>query len=298
MVTRRDFLKTMSMASAGLAMGAGDVLNAQTLSSKKAKGEKVKIAYVGIGNRGGQIISDFERTGMVEVVALCDVDMGAKHTQKVMAKYPKAKRFRDFRQMFDKVGNEFDAVAIATPDHSHFPISMLALASGKHVYVEKPLARTFYEAELLMQAALKRPNLATQVGNQGHSEANYFQFKAWMDAGIIKDVTAVDAHMNNPRRWHKWDTNIYKLPAGQQLPKDLEWDTWLGAVPYHEYNKDYHQGQWRCWYDFGMGALGDWGAHILDTVHEFLELGLPYEVTLQYQEGHNDYFFQIGRAHV
>ncbi len=96
---------------------------------------------------------------------------------------------------------------------------MLALASGKHVYVEKPLARTFYEAELLMQAALKRPNLATQVGNQGHSEANYFQFKAWMDAGIIKDVTAVTAHMNNVRRWHKWDTNIYKLASGQQLPK-------------------------------------------------------------------------------
>ena len=291
MVTRRDFLKTMSMASAGLALGTGDLLHAQTVSPKKGRGDKVKIAYIGIGNRGEQIIEDFARTGMVEVVALCDVDMGAKHTQKIMAKYPKAKQFRDFRQMFDKAGNEFDAVAIATPDHSHFPISMLALASGKHVYVEKPLARTFYEAELLMQAALKRPNLVTQVGNQGHSEANYFQFKAWMDAGIIKDVTAITAHMNNPRRWHKWDTNIYKLPSGQQLPKDLDWDTWLGVTPYHEYNKDYHLGQWRCWYDFGMGALGDWGAHILDTAHEFLELGLPYEVTMQYAKGHNDYFF-------
>ena len=230
MVTRRDFLKTMSMASAGLALGTGDLLHAQTASPKKGRGDKVKIAYIGIGNRGEQIIEDFARTGMVEVVALCDVDMGAKHTQKIMAKYPKAKQFRDFRQMFDKAGNEFDAVAIATPDHSHFPISMLALASGKHVYVEKPLARTFYEAELLMQAALKRPNLVTQVGNQGHSEANYFQFKAWMDAGIIKDVTAITAHMNNPRRWHKWDTNIYKLPSGQQLPKDLDWDTWLGVT--------------------------------------------------------------------
>ena len=132
--------------------------------------------------------------------------------------------------MFDKAGNEFDAVAIATPDHSHFPISMLALASGKHVYVEKPLARTFYEAELLMQAALKRPNLVTQVGNQGHSEANYFQFKAWMDAGIIKDVTAITAHMNNPRRWHKWilistnflrDSNCRKIwtgTPGSELP--------------------------------------------------------------------------------
>ena len=195
MVTRRDFLKTMSMASAGLALGTGDLLHAQTASPKKGRGDKVKIAYIGIGNRGEQIIEDFARTGMVEVVALCDVDMGAKHTQKIMAKYPKAKQFRDFRQMFDKAGNEFDAVAIATPDHSHFPISMLALASGKHVYVEKPLARTFYEAELLMQAALKRPNLVTQVGNQGHSEANYFQFKAWMDAGIIKDVTAITAHI-------------------------------------------------------------------------------------------------------
>lgn len=224
----------------------------------------MKIAYIGIGNRGEQIIEDFARTGMVEVVALCDVDMGAKHTQKIMAKYPKAKQFRDFRQMFDKAGNEFDAVAIATPDHSHFPISMLALASGKHVYVEKPLARTFYEAELLMQAALKRPNLVTQVGNQGHSEANYFQFKAWMDAGIIKDVTAITAHMNNPRRWHKWDTNIYKLPSGQQLPKDLDWDTWLGVTPYHEYNKDYH------WDNGVVGMILVWehwatGEHISST---------------------------------
>ena len=106
MVTRRDFLKTMSMASAGLALGTGDLLHAQTVSPKKGRGDKVKIAYIGIGNRGEQIIEDFARTGMVEVVALCDVDMGAKHTQKIMAKYPKAKQFRDFRQMFDKAGNE------------------------------------------------------------------------------------------------------------------------------------------------------------------------------------------------
>lgn len=291
MTTRRDFLKTMTMASAGLALGGSGLLRAETTVSKRDIKEKVKIAYIGIGNRGEQIIQDFARTGMVEVVALCDVDMGAKHTQKIMAKYPKAKQFRDFRQLFDKAGNEFDAVAIATPDHSHFPISMLALASGKHVYVEKPLARTFYEAELLMEAARKRPQLATQVGNQGHSEANYFQFKAWIDAGIIKDVTAVTAHMNNVRRWHKWDSNIYKFPDGQQLPKDMDWDTWLGTAAYHDYNEKYHLGEWRCWYDFGMGALGDWGAHILDTVHEFLELGLPYEVTLLHQEGHNEYFY-------
>lgn len=291
MASRREFLKTMMMASAGLAVGSPSLLYGQEAKNAKPKGEKVKIAYIGIGNRGRQIIEAFAKTGMVEVVALCDVDMGAKHTQKVMAMYPKAKLFRDFRKLFDEAGNLFDAVAIATPDHSHFPISMLALASGKHVYVEKPLARTFYEAELLMEAARKRPNLATQVGNQGHSEANYFQFKAWMDAGIIKDVTAVTAHMNNARRWHKWDSNIHRFPTGQQLPPDMDWDSWLCAAEHHDYHPDYHLGQWRCWYDFGMGALGDWGAHLLDTVHEFLELGLPYEVSMLYANGHNDYFF-------
>lgn len=279
------------MASAGLAVSGPSLLYGQEAKSTKTKGEKVKIAYIGIGNRGRQIIEAFDKTGMVEVVALCDVDMGAKHTQKVMAMYPQAKLFRDFRKLFDEAGNLFDAVAIATPDHSHFPISMLALASGKHVYVEKPLARTFYEAELLMKAARKRPHLATQVGNQGHSEANYFQFKAWMDAGIIKDVTAITAHMNNARRWHKWDSNIHRFPTGQQLPPDMDWDSWLCAAEHHDYHPDYHLGQWRCWYDFGMGALGDWGAHLLDTAHEFLELGLPYEISMLYANGHNDYFY-------
>ena len=295
MSTRRDFLKTMSLASAGMMLGGGQWINAMTPSStpeqKKASADKVKIAFIGIGNRGAQIIGDFERTQQIDVVALCDVDLDGRQCQEVLAKYPKAKRFRDFRKMFDEAGNEFEAVAIATPDHSHFPISMLALAEGKHVFVEKPLARTFYEAEILMNAAKKRPNQVTQVGNQGHSEANYFQFKAWMEAGIIKDVTAITANMNNARRWHGWDANIIKFPEGQQLPKDMDWDTWLGVNPYHDYNKDYHQGQWRCWYDFGMGALGDWGAHILDTAHEFLELGLPYEVSMLYANGHNDYFF-------
>ena len=292
MTTRRDFIRTMSVASAGIALGSNGILNAATnMPNQKPKGEKVKIAYIGIGNRGMQIIEHFAETQMVDVVALCDVDMGAPHTQKVIGMYPKAKQFRDFRKLFDQAGKDFDAVAIATPDHSHFPITMLALASGKHVYVEKPMARTFYEAELLMEAARKRPNVVTQMGNQGHSEANYFQFKAWMEAGIIKDVHAVTAHMNNERRWHKWDANIHRFPTGQQLPKDMDWDTWLGAAQWHDYHPDYHQGQWRCWYVFGMGALGDWGANLLDTVHEFLELGLPYEVTMKYADGHNDYFY-------
>lgn len=282
----------MALTSAGMAVGGtSHLLNAKSYSQVVGAGRKVNIAYIGIGNRGEQIISEFAKTNRVNVVALCDVDMGAKHTQKVMGMYPNTKRYQDFRKMFDEIGNQFEAVAIATPDHSHFAITMLALSQGKHVYVEKPMARTFHEAELMMQAARRHPEAVTQVGNQGHSEANYFQFKAWMDAGIIKDVTAVTAHMNNSRRWHKWDANIYKYPDKQALPDTLDWMTWLMQCAYHDYNINYHLGDWRCWYDFGMGALGDWGAHLLDTVHQFLELGLPYEISMIRADGHNDFFF-------
>lgn len=292
MTTRRDFIRTMSVASAGIALGSNGILNAATnMPNQKPKGEKVKIAYIGIGNRGMQIIEHFAETQMVDVVALCDVDMGAPHTQKVIGMYPKAKQFRDFRKLFDQAGKDFDAVAIATPDHSHFPITMLALASGKHVYVEKPMARTFYEAELLMEAARKRPNVVTQMGNQGHSEANYFQFKAWMEAGIIKDVTKVVAHMNNDRRWHKYDWNMTKMPDGDAIPEGMDYDTWHGGIRYHNFSKLFHQGDWRSWYDFGMGALGDWGAHLIDTAHEFLNLGLPYEINMKYAKNHNEFFF-------
>lgn len=238
-------------------------------------------------------MNDLENTGLANIVALCDVDMGAPHTQKMMEKCPKAKRFQDFRKLFEEYGDQFEAVSVATPDHSHFPICMLAMDYGKHVYVEKPMGRTFYEAELMMDKARRHPNVVTQVGNQGHSEANYFQFKAWLEAGIIKDVTAVSAHMNNPRRWHTWDPNIYKLPAAESIPETLDWDTWMCAVPYHEYNKLYHYGEWRSWFDLGMGALGDWGAHILDTVHEFLELGLPYEINPIFLDQPNDYFYPM-----
>src|SRR5690606_10942137 len=119
----------------------------------------------------------------------------APHTLKNMEAHPVAKRFQDFRKMFDKIENEFDAVSVGTPDFSHFPITMLAMSKGKHVYVEKPMARTFNEVQLMMDGAEKY-KVATQMGNQGHSEGNYFQFKTWVEAGIIKDVTEITAHMN------------------------------------------------------------------------------------------------------
>ena len=182
--------------------------------------------------------------------------------------------------MFDEMGKEIEAVFVAVPDFAHFPIAMRAIKEGIHVYCEKPLTRTFYENELLLQAAKMHPNVVTQMGNQGHSEANYFQFKAWKEAGIIKDVTEITAHMNSDRRWHKWDPNISRYPEAEPIPSTLDWDLWHMTQIYHDYTDKYHRGNWRCWYDFGMGALGDWGAHLFDTAHEFLELGLPYQVGL------------------
>lgn len=257
-----------------------------------APSDKVDLAVCGIGNRGAEIIRALHATGLANIVALCDVDMGAPQTEKIIEMFPDVPRFQDFRVMFDKMGNQIEAISVGTPDFSHFPITMHAMAMGKHVYVEKPMARTFQEIELMMAGA-KKYKVATQMGNQGHSEGNYFQFKAWKDAGIIKDVTAMTAHMNGRRRWHGWDVNMSSYPPAEPMPSTMDWDTWLSAIDHHDFNKDFHNGQWRCWYQFGMGALGDWGAHIMDTAHEFLDLGLPYEVNPVKLDGHNPFFFPM-----
>jgi predicted dehydrogenase len=283
--SRRTFLKNAALLTSAAAFPA---------FISKNSGDKVNLACIGIGNQGGLDVMSLYNTGLCNIVALCDVDMGAPQTLKVLEKFPDVPRFQDFRQLFDKMGNQFEAVSIGVPDHSHFPITMMALGMGKHVFVEKPMARTFHEIELMMAAARKHPNLVTQMGNQGHSEANYFQFKAWKEAGIIKDVTAMTAHMNSPRRWHSWDPNIKKFPAAETIPSTLDWDIWQGVVsPAHDYQKDFVNGQWRCWFDYGLGALGDWGAHIMDTAHEFLDLGLPTEINMLRADGHNDFFYPM-----
>jgi predicted dehydrogenase len=277
---RRSFLKGMlatgalSMVSPGLLFGAS--------------GQKVRLACVGIGNRGAEIITALNATGLAEIVALCDTDMGAKHTLKTLEKFPNVPRFQDFRKMFDKLGKEIDAVCVGTPDFSHFPITMLAMSLGKHVYVEKPMAHSFRQVDLMM-AAEKKYKVACQMGNQGHSEANYFQFKTWTEAGIIKNVTKITAYMNNPRRWHGMNVSG-PLPA-EPVPETLDWDGWLATAQEHAYNKGYINGDWRSWFVFGNGALGDWGAHIFDTAHRFLDLGLPTVVDPVKAEGHSPFIF-------
>lgn len=295
MINRREFLKTAGLSAAVLTM---DPLKTFAMSAKERKSikganDKVNVAFIGIGNRGKDDAKAVYKTGLCNVVALCDVKMGAPSTQEIMDMFPQAKKYKDFRKMFDEMSSQIDAVFVATPDFSHFPITMRAIKEGISVYCEKPLCRTFYECELLIQAAKMHPEVVTQLGNQGHSDGNYFQFKAWTEAGIIKNVTKIDAHMNNDRRWHRYDVNMKKFPDADPMPETMDWDVWQMQTMYHDYSKRFDNGNWRCWYDFGMGALGDWGAHMIDTIHEFLDLGLPTEVGMVKCEGHNDFFFPM-----
>jgi predicted dehydrogenase len=156
--------------------GALAAMATPMLAQAKASNGKVNLACVGIGNRAAQVIKALHATGLANVVALCDVDMGAPHTVEILKMFPDVPRFQDFRRMFDKMGKEFDAVSVATPDFSHFPIAMLAMSQGKHVYCEKPMGQSFREIDMMM-AAERKYKVAAQMGNQGHSEANYFQFK-------------------------------------------------------------------------------------------------------------------------
>lgn len=285
---RRTFLQGVLAAGGYAALPSIGVFGATSRLRPISANDKINIACIGIGNRGADDLKGFSDTGQVNIVALCDTEIGGKRTMDSLNKFPDAQRFQDFRKMFDQIGKQFDAVCVATPDHSHFPIAMLAMSQGKHVYVEKPLAHSFRQIELLM-AGEKRYKVACQMGNQGHSEANYFQFKAWTEAGIIKNVTKITAFMNAQRRWHGMNVTDYldeSLP-----PETLDWNVWIATAREHPYNIGYVNGDWRSWYDFGDGALGDWGAHIFDTAHEFLHLGLPTEVELTHVDGHNPFIF-------
>ena len=299
MIDRRNFLKAAGVAAAALALDGCKSFQggaaASAASAKRIVGAngKVNVALIGIGHRGLENARSVRDTGLANVIALCDVNLGAPHTQEAIGMFPDAKHYKDFRKLFDEMHGQIEAVFVSTPDFSHFPICMRAIKEGIHVYCEKPLCRTFRENQLLMDAARKYPAVVTQMGNQGHSGEQYYQFQDWMKAGLIKDVTKIGAHMNNDRRWHVLDPAITRFPDAEPVPETMEWDIWQMQTMYHDYSHWLDEGNWRCWYDFGLGALGDWGAHIFDTCHEFLKLGLPDEVSMKFADGHNDYFFPM-----
>ena len=287
--TRRDFLKRSAAFGALSIVPASVVMGTRSRAATVSPNEKVRLAAIGIGNQGGGDLKIMADSGLCEVVALCDVDLEGKHTQGSQKAHPKARRYTDFRKMFDEMADDIDAVLIATPDHAHFCMAMLAMSLGKHVYVEKPLAHTFGQCERLIAMA-EKSGVVTQMGNQGHSGANYFQFKEWTEAGIIKDVTRIHAYMNKPRRWHGWGATVKEYPS-EPMPEGMNWPVWCGPAPVHPFSSRLHPQEWRSWYDYGSGAFGDWGPHILDTCHRFLKLGLPTSITAVKREGPNPLVF-------
>ena len=281
-INRRSFLKTSAAAST---IPAFNILPSYGADPK----EKLNLAIIGCSNQGGGIGGGAIGTGMANVVALCDVE--PSRTQRFKAKHPEAKVYDDFRKMFDEMGDKIDACTAGVPDHSHFPIAMRAMAEGVAVYVEKPLAHTFEECELLIAAEKKYKGIC-QMGNQGHSGGQRMQFKTWVEEGIIKNVRKVDACMNKGRRWHPWG-NVKSFPPAEPMPKGMNWDVWAGTAPKHNYSSKFDKGNWRGWYDYGNGAFGDWGPHTLDSIHRFLQLGLPYEIRADKLEGQNDFIYPM-----
>jgi len=285
---RRTFLKgTLSAAAITIVPSHVVAKTASSADKPAPPSDKVNLAIVGCAAQGGNIGQWHARTGLCNVTALCDV--AGRSLDRLGGRFKKAAKFQDFRQMFDKASKTFDALTIGIPDHAHFPVSMLAMSSGKHIYVEKPLAHTFQECELMI-AAMKKYKVATQMGNQGHSGNNPMQFEAWVKAGIIKDVTKVDACMNRGRRWHPWKFDEWQ---SEETPKTMDWDTWLGTAPEHPYSKYLHPGNWRGWFEYGDGAFGDWGPHTLDTIHRYLECGLPTKTTAVKLEGRRKLIFPM-----
>lgn len=288
MLNRRDFLK--SFAAAGLYCAAPGCLTFCANS-------KVRLAVIGIGGQGEFDLRQFAKlANLCEVVALCDTDLGAEPTLPALALYPKLPAFHDFRQMFDLMADKIDAVLIATPDHSHFCAAVHALRLGKSVYIEKPLAHSFEECELLMYWAREaaKKGAVTQMGNQGHGGSNLNQYKTYVETGVLANITKVVSHMNMERRWHRWGGKVRGYPAVGVMPSTLDWSSWISSAPFHPYSPDLVRGEWRCWYDYGNGCLGDWGAHIIDMIHQYsLQSALPTRVEISNVTGWNPYVFPV-----
>ena len=268
-ISRRSFLKTGSVAALGLAV-APDTLLGKEKKKKTPQplNRKLKILGVGIGGRGAADLAEMETE---EIIGLCDVDWNyAKH---IFEKYPNAKRYKDYRVMFDELLDEADAVVVATADHTHAVIAAQAIAAGKHVYVEKPLTLTVYESRLLTKLAAKY-NVATQMGNQGASNEGVRKMCEWIWNGEIGEVTKVEAFTDRPI----WPQGLNRPEVVDPIPDTLDWENFIGPAPMRPYNKIYTPWNFRGWWDFGTGALGDMACHILQPVVKALKLKYPTKV--------------------
>jgi predicted dehydrogenase len=310
-ISRRDFIGKTAAATAAFTIVPRHVLGGPGFTSPS---DMVNVAGIGLGNQGGSDIRNIAtpdvpiqgRRGLpgltwyrypgitpprpsrrmaanqmgdaegpktfkhANIYALCDVD--SEYAGHIFAGYPKAKVYDDFRKMIDKE-KELDAVVIGTPDHTHAVIAAYAMRAGKHVFVEKPMAKTIHEVRFLKKLA-EETGVVTQMGNQGHNVEGTMKTVEWIQSGAIGNVTEVHMWSNRP----VWKQGYHQRPEGVDVPKNLNYDVWLGPAPEKPYHPDTVHFAWRGLWDYGTGAMGDMGAHTFDAPIWALKLGMPKRI--------------------
>ena len=276
MLKRREFIKGAS--------ALGSLMFLPSCQTQKVFGanDKLNVALVGVGGIGHQAINNFEKDmRAVNLVAFCDVMddtpikpwSGYKSAAVVYKKYPNVARFRDYRVMLDKMDKQIDAVVISTPDHMHYPIAAWAIAKGKHVFCQKPLTRTIWEANELKRLA-KEAGVITQMGNQGHTNEGWRLIREWYDAGIIGQIKDIYMWTNRPI----WPQGGLQYPEPEKIPSELDYNLWLGVAPYTPYSSKVVPFNWRGLRNFGTGAAGDMACHFFDVPYSAFNLGCPSRI--------------------
>jgi predicted dehydrogenase len=265
-LTRRHFLRNASLASA-VSVAFPAVLRSQGATGASPN-NRLNVACFGVGNQGRVAV---EAMVGENLVAFCDVD--DQCAAQTYGKHSGVPRFRDFRKVFDAFGNQIDAVTISTPDHMHYPIAMAALSLGKHVFVEKPMTHTIWESRRLRELAAEK-GVATQMGNQGHALEGIRLLKEWFDAGVLGEVREVQSWTDRPI----WPQGVRAPDHSKMIPvvpSSLDWDLWLGVAAQRAYDPAYVPFNWRGYWDFGTGAAGDMGCHLMDGAFYALQLDAP-----------------------
>ena len=268
--TRREFIQQSS------ALGAAFWVGSQSLFAKeKSPLERLNFASIGVGGKGSSDTKSAADSG--NLVAICDID--DKRLAKAAVRYPKAKKFNDYREMLTEMDGQIDAVTVSTPDHSHAPASIMAMKKGKHCFTQKPLTWSVHEARK-MREVTQEHGVATQMGNQGTAKDGFREAVEVIRSGVIGNVREAHVWTNRP----VWGKSVERPPEGEPAPKHIHWDLFLGPAPYRPYSKLYHPFEWRGWLDFGTGALGDMACHTMNMHVMALDLYDPLTVEAE-QEG-------------
>lgn len=265
---RRDFVKNTALIATGLSIVPRHVLGGPGFT---APSDKLVVAGIGVGGKGESDIANFAKSGKADIAYLCDVD--DRRAAGSVARFPKAKYYKDWRKLLEKESKNFDAVSVSTPDHTHAVAALAAMELGKHVYVQKPLTHDIYEARKLTEAA-KKFKVVSQMGNQGASGDGVRTLREWYNADLIGKAHTVYCWTNRP----VWPQGIAWPESKAKVPKELDWELWLGTAPYKDYVNGLVPFNWRGWWDYGTGALGDMGCHLVEAPYRVLDLKYPKDV--------------------